>query len=483
MSKSTSLIAFPAIFACLTVASASNKSSDTVVSMFGGTPSRNMISDATDLPATFDPETGLNILWVADSGSQTYAGPVLAGNRIYLGTNNESRKNPKIVGDQGNVLAFNVADGRFLWQLAHAKLQAGRVNDWPLQGVCSTPYIEGDRLYYVSNRGELICADSQGFHDNQNDGPFQDEEHASSIDGDIVWKLDMINELDVFPHNLAASSPLVVGDLVFTITSNGVDEDHMTLPSPFAPSFIAVDKKTGELRWESNLPGDRVLHGQWSNPSFAVVQGRPQILFPGGDGWLYSLDPQTGDLIWKFDCNPKDSVWLLGGAGTRNNLIATAVIYKDRAYIGVGQDPEHGEGHGHLRAIDATGQGDVTDSATIWRRGGEDFDRTISSVAISDGLLYAADLKGRLFCLDADTGKHYWTYDTFAAIWGSPLVADGKVYLGDEDGDLAILKAGPTFELLAEPNLGSAVYTTPIAHDGVLYVASRSKLFAIKKLK
>ena len=145
----------------------------------------------------------------------------------------------------------------------------------------------------------------------------------------------------------------------------------------------------------------------------------------------------------------------------------------------MGQDPEHGEGIGHLWAIDATGKGDVTESNAVWRFGNQDYNRTMSTVAIDDDLLYTADLSGFVYCLNAHTGEHYWTYDTFAAIWGSPFVADGKVYIGDEDGDVAVLKAGREKELIFEVNMGSAVYTTPVAKDGVLYIASRNVLFAI----
>ncbi len=158
----------------------------------------------------------------------------------------------------------------------------------------------------------------------------------------------MIGELDVFPHNLAAGSPLIVGDLLFTVTGNGVDEGHVNIPAPRAPSFVAVNKKTGELVWESAAPGDEHPPRQWSNPAYGVIGGKPQVIFPGGDGWLYSFEPKTGKLLWKFDCNPKDSVWELGRRGTRNNVISTPVIYDDMVYIGVGQDPEHGEGAGQL---------------------------------------------------------------------------------------------------------------------------------------
>ncbi len=448
--------------------------------MWGFTPDRNLVSDEKGLPTKWDPATGENIKWKEVLGSQTYAGPVIVGGKIFVGTNNQGLRDPKLTGDRGVVMAFRQADGRFLWQSTHTKLAAGRVNDWPQQGICSTPYVEEDRLYYISNRCEVVCVDTEGFRDGENDGPFKAEADTSDIGADMIWKLDMMAELEVFPHNLATCSPVGAGDLLFVVTSNGVDEGHFHIPSPFAPSFIAVNTKTGEVVWEKDLPGENILHGQWSNPAYGVINGKPQVIFPGGDGWIYALEPETGELIWKFDCNPKESVWELGGRGTRNNIVATPVVYDNKVFIGVGQDPEHGEGVGHLWAIDATGKGDVTGSGTVWHFGGQDFNRTMSTVAIHDGLLYAADLSGFVYCLDVKTGKSHWKYDTFAAIWGSPFVADGKVYIGDEDGDVAVLKVGKKLELLYEVNMGSAVYTTPVAKDGVLYIGGRNTLFAIE---
>ncbi|HVS65696.1 MAG TPA: PQQ-binding-like beta-propeller repeat protein [Thermoanaerobaculia bacterium] len=447
--------------------------------MYGNTPSRNMVSDVRGLPSNWDVETGENVLWAAKLGSQTYAGPVVHGGRVYVGTNNEGALREGIEGDKGVMLAFDATNGELLWQATHDKLPAGRVNDWPLQGICSTPFIEGDRVYYVSNEATVVCADVEGFRDGENDGPFTDEKYKGEMDGDIIWSLDMIGELDVFPHNLAAGSPLVVDGILFTTTGNGVDEGHVNIPSPLGPSFLAIDATTGKVVWENADPGENILHGTWSNPAYGVVDGTPQVVFPGGDGWLYSFEPKTGNLFWKFDLNPKDSVWELGGSGTRNNVISTPVFYKNRFYVGVGQDPEHGEAPGHFYAIDATKEGDVTGEAEVFHVGGDEFNRTISTAAIHDGLVFISDLSGFLYCLDAETGEKYWTYDTFAAIWGSPFVADGKVYLGDEDGDVVILEASKTKKLIAEINMGSAVYTTPVAHDGVLYIATRSELFAI----
>ena len=447
--------------------------------MWGFTTERNMVSTEKNVPGKWDPETGENIKWKVALGSQTYAGPVIHGGKIFMGTNNQAPRNPKLVGDRGVIMAFNESDGEFLWQSTHTKLPAGRVNDWPQQGICSTPFIEGDRLYYISNRCEVVCLDTEGFLDGENDGEIMTEGDTSAIDGDVVWSLDMMAELDVFPHNLATCSPIGAGDLLFVVTSNGVDEGHFHIPSLFAPSFIAVNKNTGKVVWEKSLPGEDILHGQWSNPTYGMIEGKPQVIFPGGDGWIYSLEPETGDLIWKFDCNPKDSEWELGGRGTRNNIVSTPVLYDNKVFIGVGQDPEHGEGDGHLWAIDATGKGDVTKTGVVWHFGGKDFKRTMSTVSIKDDLLFTADLSGYVYCLDVKTGKMHWKYDTFAAIWGSTVVIDGKVFIGDEDGDVAVIEASKEFKLLYEVNMGSAVYTTPIAKDGVLYIGTRNTLFAI----
>ena len=115
-------------------------------SMWGFTPSRNLAVGGTGVPAKWDPDSGKNIKWSVELGAQTYAGPVIHGGKVFVGTNNQAQKNPKLTGDRGGIMAFNKADGSFLWQMTHSKLPAGRVNAWPHPGICSPPYIEGDRL-------------------------------------------------------------------------------------------------------------------------------------------------------------------------------------------------------------------------------------------------------------------------------------------------------------------------------------------------
>lgn len=465
---------------CLVAGGAIAGTQEQDAGMFGNSPSRNMVSDETGLPSSWDASTGENVMWSQPVGSQAYGGAVVAGGKVYVGTNNEGQRDPNVQGDKGVVMVFDAMSGEFLWQMVHDKLTTGRVNDWPLQGVCSTAYMEDGRIYYVSNRAQVVCLDAEGFKDGENDGPITDEADTSDMAGDVIWSYDMIGELDVFPHNLATGSPLVIGDILYTVTSNGVDEGHVNIPSPFSPNFIAIDKNTGELVWESVVVGENILHGSWTNPAYAEINGQGQVIFPGGNGIIYSLDAETGEMIWQFDCNPRDSEWILGGRGTRNNILSTPVVYDNKVFIGVGQDPEHGEAPGHFWVIDATGTGDVTDTNVVWHRGGDDFYRTMSTAAIHDGVVYISSLSGFLHALDIDTGEELWTFDTFAAVWGSPFVADGKVYIGDEDGDVAVLRAGRELEELGEYNLGASVYSTPVARDGVMYILTRNRIWALQ---
>lgn len=447
--------------------------------MWGGRPGRNAVADAQHIPHEFNLLNKRNIRWVARLGTYSYGGPVVADGRVYVGSNNGGELRPGITGDKGCVLCFDERTGSLLWQATHDKLASGAANDWPEQGVASTPYVDGERVYYVSNRCELVCADVRGFHDLENDGPFREERYSDRNDADFVWLLDMVGELGVFPHNLAACSPVGAGDLVFVCTANGVDEDHEKPPKPEAPSFIAVDKRTGRVIWKRSDPGTGILHGQWSSPAYGEVHARGQVIFGGGDGWCYAFEPLTGELLWKFDLNPKDSVWEVGGRGTRSSIVATPVFVGGTVYIATGDDPESGTGPGHLYAIDATRKGDVTSSAAVWHVGGKEFGRTLSSATVADGLLYAADLDGYLYCLDAQTGKQHWRYDMQAAVWGSPCVVDGKVLLGTTDGDLVVLAHDRTLRELARNELGAAIHTTPAVANGILYVVTQRNLIAI----
>ena len=172
--------------------------------MFGGTPSAQFRQPRRqghpDRRGDVDQGAEKNIKWSVRLGSKAYGGPIVAGGKIYIGTNNDKPRDPTIKGDKGVLMCFDEADGKFLWQAVHDKLLAGRVNDWPYEGICSSPVVEGNRLYYVSNRCEVICA-MHGRPGRRQRG-VTDEKYKSKTDADIIWRLDMIKDLGVFPHNL-----------------------------------------------------------------------------------------------------------------------------------------------------------------------------------------------------------------------------------------------------------------------------------------
>ena len=395
---------------------------------------------------------------------------------MLVGTNNEAMKDPNVKGDKGIVAAFRESDGQFMWQAVHDKLASGRANDWPFQGVCSSPLIENGIAYYVSNRGEVMAVDLDGFRDGKNDG-VTDEKLTREVDADVIWRYDMMEELGVMQHNMANSSPVAYENMIFVSTSNGQDESHVNVPSPKAPALIAIDKTTGKLAWEDQGVGENILHGQWSSPAVGRIGNDMQVVVGQGDGYVRGFEIKTGKRLWEFDLNPKDSVW----PKTRNEVISTPIIVDNVVYIANGQDPEHGEGVGHLYAIDATKRGDITETGRLWHYG--DIRRSISTGALFSGILFYSDFSGFLHAVDAKTGKQIWKHDMFAAIWGSPMVIDGKVYLGDEDGDVTILNADRTLKVLAENNMGSSVYSTPVPANGTLFVVNRNQLVALAGAK
>lgn len=470
--------------------------------MFGGNLDRNMANAIErNIPAEWDVEANKNVKWFVELGSQSYGNPVVYNGKIFVGTNNQVPRNPKIKGDKGVIMCFREADGKFLWQAVHDKLPSGRVNDWPEQGICSAPFVEGNRLYYVSNRCELVCADTEGFADG-NQG-VQDEIYKDPTDADIIWRFDMMKELGVFPHNLAVCSPIVVGDLIFIVTGNGHDESHENIPAPQAPSFACFNKHTGKVVWTDKSPGTNILHGQWSNAAYGVIKGVPQVVFAGGDGWVRAFVPETGKELWRFDCNPKSAVYKLGGAGTKNYIIGTPVVWDDKVYINTGQDPEHGPGVGHLWCIDPSKARpdniDLTpkndnfdpkapenkDSGLVWHYGGRVanaeplWNRSMSTACIHDGLLYMANTPGYIACFDAKTGAKFWDHDSLSNIWGSCFYVDGKVMVGTEEGDVLVFQAGKEKKQIGKYDMQGSVFSTPVPVNGVLYVMTKSRLYAL----
>jgi len=430
--------------------------------MLGGRPDRNQVSSEQGLPTEWNADAKQprkNIKWIARLGRVTFSAPVIADGRVFIGTDSDSSE---ASSQRGVFKCFAEADGRLLWSAAHEKLPNTGEDDGTI-GVCSTACVAGDRVFYVSNRGELVC--------------------RAVDDGRELWSRDMRVSLGVTPNQASSSSPLVADGRVFVVTGQAAGYKTGKVKNPSAPSFIAVDAATGDVLWQDSSPGGRIMTGQWGSPGYGVADGVAQVVFPGGDGWLYSFEPATGKLLWKFNGKAHEKPLASGEPETTFQFLAAPVFVGDRVYAAIG-DPEAGTGPGALRCLDVRQRGDVTLTAELWRIDGEAFNDSISMPVVHEGLVYAVDTPGYVHCLDAATGKKLWMHDLKSNVWGSPLVADGKVHVQTADGALAILAVGREKRILAfNESLPDAQHGTPVAANGVLYIAGQKQLYAIAAAK
>ncbi len=466
--------------------------------------SRNLVSAETNLPDSFDPETGRNVRWAAPLGTESYATPVIARGRVLVGTNNDRPRDPRRRGDRSVLLCLDEQDGHLLWQLVVPKLTNSIYWDWPHAGICSPPTVESNRAYLVSNRGEVLCLDLDGMA-NGNDGPFTDEaRHAVPAgdepipmavgDADILWSFDYIKECGVRQHDQAHGSPLLHGGFLYVNTSNGVDDTHKHIAAPDAPSLIVLDQATGKLvATDGEHIGPRIFHSTWSSPALIVVKGRPQIILCGGDGVVYAFEPiaearpdrpVTLRKIWQFDCDPsapKENVHRYNSnrQESPSNIKSMPVCVDNCVYVTVGGDLWWGKNQAWLKCIDATGKGDITRTGEVWSYPLER--HCMSSPAVHGGFVFVGDSGRRIHCVEAATGKPVWTHDVKGEVWASPLVADGKVYFATRAGEFLVFAESREKKLISEINLGSPISGTPVAANGTLYVTTMKQLYAVRR--
>ncbi len=516
----------------LTVAPLSSPAADWP--QWGGVNNRNMISLEKGLPDSFEAdkdkamnqsqggEKARNVKWIARLGSFTYGNPTVSDGRVFVGTDVRAlRGDPRFKLTRGGLIrCLDEATGKLLWQLAipeRRKLPPGTHFGQQHLGVCSSVTVEGDRAYVVTSGGDIVCLDVRGLA-NGNDGPFTDEARYMAgpdkppvkLDGtlgDIIWRFDPVEELGVYPHDAASSSVLIVGRMLYAGTSNGMDKAHEKVLAPLAPSLIVLDKDTGRLVAADNEKiGTRLYHAAWTSPSSGKVGDKTLIFSGGGDGICYAFEAVEGlpaepvhlKKVWSYDCNPREYKYRDGKLipyyeGDKrksystnendgkyigpNQIIATPVFYKGRVYVPLGQDPAHGRGKGMFHCIDASKTGDITKTGVVWTY--DKLDRSLATAAIADGLVYVTDVAGNLHCLDAESGQCYWARETGDEAWGGPLVADGKLYFGNKK-NFYIMTAGREPKLLSKSRMSAPIYSTPIAANGTLYIASNRYLWATK---
>ena len=474
-------------------------------------------------------------------GSTTWGNPTVAGGRVFVGTFQEGGAVKCFDAATGQLLwQFLAPQRKFPTPLRPQVFE--RFSPWDylvlthaqtIWGICSSTTVEGDRAYVLTQRGEVVCLDVKGLADG-NQGPYTDEAkykagegapaaQLESTDADVLWTFDLWTELLTRPADTFSNAPLIHGNLLYISTCNGIERwpqwhgKPASPPNPEAPNLIVLDKRTGRLvASDSETIGTRMLHGQWSSPSLGQVNGKTLVFYGGGDGVCYAFEaladvpaePVKLKKVWSYDCNPPEykgigvenyslgdtdvvrdaenreaaaaerakHVDRAGRLLSMSEIVGSPTFHQGRVYVAIGRDPRHGPGRGALHCIDAAGSGDITQSGRVWCY--QEIDRSISTVSVADGLVYAADITGRLHCLDAGSGQCCWTHATDQETWGSTLAADGKVYLVTRKSFL-VLAAEREKKILATVRLGGEC--SPIAADGVVYVVLRGNLYALQR--
>ena len=266
-------------------------------------------------------------------------------------------------------------------------------------------------------------------------GPGKPPMEVKPTDGDILWLFNMIDECGVFPHNITSSAVLVAGDHLWVTTSNGVDYGHVETPAPFAPSLIVLDKHTGALLGEeaaglgaAHLPRQLVARRPTSQteeleywhlrrPRRARVRLPPEPV-EGEDGFPVLAE------AWRFDANQPE-YRVKDGKPSSSTPRATGpseVLARRSSGTGAstrssGRTPSTARASATWSASIPSGGGDVTATHAVWSY--DKINRSLSTLAITDdGLLFAADFSGFVYCLDARTGKEHWVHDTHGAHLG-----------------------------------------------------------------
>jgi len=499
-----------------------------------------------------NPAATKNIKWAAKLGGRTCGSPIVSHGRVFIGTQG-------VPSSHDIVLCLDENSGHELGRFI-CRRPKGRGENW---GVCSTPTVEGERLYFVTPYSEVVCVNLASWLTSSN--------AVSGADSDrhIVWKYDMTGILHAEIDHAASCSVLVLGDFVYACTGNGRFKNKKRPFYPLTPSLLAFNKHTGQLvARDDEQIGEQLWRGQWSSPSLATVNGKAQILFATGNGFCYGFEPvdpaaevmpdrwitttlrgpivyfidvedrDTGGLapadyarahhllapapqpalpvefrysikqpmttpinsmptakvpdvpllkkIWWFDCLPpayrNAPFYAQGYKGDGKihpcDIIATPVFYRNRVYVAIGGDPEHGskKSRGHLVCIDATKTGDVTRTGQIWSY--DQLNATLTTVAVADGLVFVIDEASVVHCLDANTGQLYWTYPLKSdrgLLTSALLVADGKVFVGK-----SILAAGKTLKILGTiESKTSTSCSAPCVANGVLFTVHGRWLWAV----
>ena len=410
-------------------------------------PQQNGVSPDTDLPDNFNPRGGANsnVLWRAPVGG--ISDPIVQDGRVYVLTRT-SGPTGEALQQQERLVCFDADSGKQLWEKKYNVFMTDIVRDRLGWG-----HPVGD-----PETGNVYVHGSQGF--------FQ----CFDKDGKLLWQHSLTEDYGrVTGYGGRVVSPIVDEDLVIIGLVNA-SWGEQTIGGT---RFLACDKRTGAIRWWG-WTGFRVKDTYYSNPVVATINGERLLISGGGDGGVHAFKVRTGEKVWSY----------LFGSGAVN---CSPVVKDNLVYIGTGEEIENSDVQGRVICLDGA---DVKDGKPklVWKVDG--IKDKFASPILHEGRLYVCDELGRMFCLDAKTGNTLWDYQFGRNTKGSPVWADGKIYIGEVDRTFHVLKpeADSCKELAKVRFRAPSGATAPVeisgsvaVADGRIYLQTNYELLCIGK--
>lgn len=426
------------------------------------------------------------VKWMAGGFWEAMCDPVVANGLLWIGTGDPIGEST----DNFSVLAcFDAQNGKLLFQ--HISKKLGIANqDWPGTGNTSSPFIDGNRLWFCTNRLEVICLNIQPLVDRTGDPT-------------VIWTVDLKSRYGMVPKDVhlgnRASRCSIVGvdGRIFVNTTNSRHYDRTPAVDPNAPSLVCLNQDSGESIWTDNSPGLDIARNQHCNPVIFQNEHKSYVAIGQGDAFVRAFECETGIMGWQFDVNTKQERQSKSLFKKKRLLTESPVFDGRNLYFAIGEDREASFERGGIYCIDPFGSGDVSrqlivdgqtvpnpNSKWIWEHSEKEGQKILSSIAglcVTSKFLFAADIDGSVKCFDKLTGKLHWLHDTQSTVIGTPLVVGDSLYVTDEEGDVDVLRASENYELIGSMNHGSPIESSPIYAEGTLFIVTRRNVYAIGK--
>ena len=418
------------------------------------------------------------VVWRANIGRDAGT-PVVVGDCVVVGSDNNSDDN----GDQrGCVYCFENATGKLRWKSLHERI-VDRNRDIGC-GLIEKPATDDSSVFYFNNRAEVIC-----------------ESLAAARNGhkpSRKWKVDLPKDhgvffrvsVDVFnPY----PSPLLVGDTVYCVTGNGSIHAGSSprgksgfVPFPDAPSFIALDAKSGKVKWSSSAPGENIFFGQWGSPAYVEVDGQKAILFPGGDGILYALDPTTGKKKGALNLNPNaNTKWKQTERGDGQLVLNKPLVTKDGLIFvgmhnGICSGTRGRPQTGAIVCVDARALLSGRKSE-LWRFENDLFEGTIGDLAIVNNILFAVGESGSVVALDSNNGRCHWFVEGDGAVQlcAGITARQKRIYVPSGE-KLIVYEASREPRVVEKYNFDNRIHGAVTFDDASMFVSTYGSLWRIR---